>query len=99
MSSTATARPIGIEIAHWLFSQTNTTGTERIEARFAASWKIPWFEPPSPKNATTTASLPCSRRPYAAPVAIASDPATIASAPSIPFAIAVMCMLPPRPLQ
>ena len=98
-SGIATARSNGIEIAHWLFSQTKIVGAFRIEARFAASWKIPWFEAPSPKKATVTLSAPCSRRPCAAPTAIASEPPTMASAPSIPCRIAVMCMLPPLPPQ
>ena len=51
------------------------------------------------RSRATTPSRPWRRSPWAAPTAIADEPATIASAPSMPLSIAVMCMLPPRPRQ
>ena len=99
MSSTRVTAEIGVEIAHWLFSHTNTTAASSTAARLNASCRIPWFAAPSPKKQTVTPALPWIRRPCAAPTAIADDPATIASAPSMPLSIAVMCMLPPWPRQ
>ena len=89
----------GVEIAHSLFSQMNTAGADRTAPRLQASCRIPWFAAPSPKKQSTTPSRPWRRSPWAAPTAIAEEPATIASAPSMPLSIAVMCMLPPRPRQ
>jgi len=48
----------GTEIAHWLFWQTNTTGTCQTPAKLSASWQSPSLVAPSPKYAITTASSP-----------------------------------------
>ena len=44
-------------MANWLFSQTNSTGSFQMLARFSPSWKAPLFTAPSPKNATATRSV------------------------------------------
>ena len=45
----------GTSVANWLFSQTNSTGSFQIAARFSPSWKAPLLTAPSPKNATADA--------------------------------------------
>ena len=57
MSSTRVTAEIGVEIAHWLFSHTNTTAASSTAARLNASWRIPWFAAPSPKKQTVTPGL------------------------------------------
>ena len=47
----------GVDSAQWLCSQTNTAGTFQSWARLSASWKVPMFVAPSPKNATATLGL------------------------------------------
>ena len=44
----------GTSVANWLFSQTNSTGSFQMLARFSPSWKAPLLTAPSPKNATAT---------------------------------------------
>ncbi len=48
----------GIEIAHWLFWQKNTTGSSKTPAKFIASWKSPSEVAPSPKYTRTDSSRP-----------------------------------------
>ena len=52
----------GTSVANRLFSQTNSTGSFQIEARFSPSWKAPLFTAPSPKKATATRSALSSRK-------------------------------------
>ena len=47
----------GVDSAQWLSSSTNTAGTFQSCARFSASWNVPMFVAPSPKNATRDARL------------------------------------------
>jgi hypothetical protein len=42
-------RARGTEMAHWLLTQTKTTGTPKTPAKFSASWVMPSELAPSPK--------------------------------------------------
>ena len=86
-------------MAYWLFSQMYTTGSFQIAARLADSWRIPWFNAPSPKKQRVTSSRPASWAASAAPVASPMPPPTIPFAPRIPASTSAMCMDPPFPLQ
>ena len=46
------------DMPYLLFSQTKTTGSFQIAARFTASWKAPSLAAPSPKKHATTWSSP-----------------------------------------
>jgi hypothetical protein len=48
-SSTEETRFQLVPMPHWLFSQTETSGSFQILARLSASWKAPWWMAPSPK--------------------------------------------------
>jgi hypothetical protein len=48
----------GTEIAHWLFWQTNTTGTCQTPAKFSASWKVALGRGPVAEVRHDTASSP-----------------------------------------
>ena len=64
----------GVDSAHLLSSSTNTAGTFQSCARLSASWNVPMFVAPSPKNASATRGSPRSWKASAAPV-IAGRPA------------------------
>ena len=64
--------------------KTKTAGTFQSWARFSASWKVPMFVAPSPKNATPTRGSPRSLNASAAPVMAGSPPPTTAFAPRFP---------------
>ena len=55
----------GDEMAHWLFSQKNTTGALKSEAKTNASLTSPSSVAPSPKYVTTASSVPSSWTPIA----------------------------------
>ncbi len=46
---------IGVEIAHWLFTQKKTVEVLRTDAKFMASWKSPSDVAPSPNHASEEA--------------------------------------------
>ncbi len=48
-SGTAPGRFVGVEIAYWLFSITNTTGSVNEAAQESASSVSPWLVAPSPR--------------------------------------------------
>ena len=52
--SQAYSRCVGVEYAHWLLSQTNTTGSWRTPAKFIASWVSLRADAPSPNQPTAT---------------------------------------------
>jgi alkanesulfonate monooxygenase SsuD/methylene tetrahydromethanopterin reductase-like flavin-dependent oxidoreductase (luciferase family) len=83
----------------WWVAGTGERRTIPIAARFADSWKAPWFAAPSPKNDTATWSVPSCFAVSAAPVAIGMPPPTMPFAPRFPFEVSAMCMDPPRPRQ
>jgi hypothetical protein len=87
----------GTEIAHWLSSQTKTTGNRHSAARFSDSWNDPWLAAPSPKKATATQSRPSFFAASAAPQAGGR------LAPMMPLQLkrcsaSNRCMCPPLPL-
>ena len=57
-SGTAVMTSTRADIANWLFSQTKTTGSFQIAARFIDSWRMPWFSAPSPKKQTDDPAVP-----------------------------------------
>src|SRR5213595_2429217 len=82
--SVANSRCVGVEYAHWLLSQTKTTGSLRTPARFIASWQSPRAEAPSPNQPTATRFSSRIRNASAQPTAtgsIAGRWLTIASRP------------------
>ena len=92
-------RSRGVNSPYSLFSHTNSTGSDSAAAMFAASWKAPMFEAPSPKNTTETRSLPRYLFAKPAPTAIGTPPPTMPFAPSMPRSRSQMCMEPPLPPQ
>ena len=94
----ATEYSKGVDSAYLLFSHTNMTGRFHILARFIDSWSAPWLEAPSPKNTTLTLSVPFTFAVSATPVATGMLDPTIPLAPSIPFPMSAMCIVPPLPL-
>ncbi len=89
----------GVDSANWLFSQTNTTGSFQIAARFIASCVVPCSAAPSPKKHATTARLRSVLAVSAAPAASGGPPPTMPFAPSMPRDTSAMCIEPPLPLQ
>src|SRR5213083_1449699 len=88
--SHAYSRCVGVEYAHWLLSQMNTTGSLRTPARFIASWQSPRAEAPSPNQPTATRRSSRIRKASAQPTAtgsIAGRWLTIASRPSFESAM------------
>ena len=99
MRSTDVVARYEVVSAYWLFSHTKTTGSRHTAARFSDSWKTPWFEAPSPKNATTTVSSPRSFAASAAPHDSGIDAPTMPLAPRMCRSRSAMCIEPPRPRQ
>ena len=58
---------------------------------------MPWFDAPSPKNATATPPSPLSFDASARPQISGGPPPTIPFAPSMPFDRSAMCIEPPLP--
>ena len=71
----------GSEIAHWLFSHTNTTGSFLTEAKFIDSWKTPSSVAPSPKKLTASSPPPFICAANAAPTAMGIVALTIGTDP------------------
>ena len=82
-----------------LFSMMKTTGADHTEAMLSASWNVPMFVVPSPKNVSATRSSPWSLAESAAPTATGSPAPTIAKAPIRPREKSVKCIEPPTPPQ
>ena len=78
---------------------TKTTGAFHTAAMFSASWKVPMFVAPSPKNVIAAESVPRSFAESAAPTATGSPAPTIANAPIRPREKSVRCIEPPTPRQ
>src|SRR3954464_8793561 len=76
----------GADSAHLLSSSTNTAGTFQSCARFSASWNVPMFVAPSPKNATATRGSPRSWNGGAARLAAEVEPERCACAGGQPAA-------------
>ena len=74
----------GVDSAHLLFSTQKIAGTFQSCARFSASWNMPVFVAPSPRNATATLGSLCCLNAYAAPAMIPSPPPTTAFEPMLP---------------
>ena len=88
---------------HWLFSQTNSTGSFQVTARLTDSWKMPSQAAPSPKK---TATMPPGSVPAppivwasATPGASDSSPPTMVEVSTTPSSFAEMCSEPLLPWQ
>ena len=95
--STAVTSWIDVYSMYRLFSQTNTTGSFQITAKFSASWNAPMFVVPSPKKHTATCSVPRYCADQAAPFAIVRCAPMIAYEPSMLCFTLVKCIEPPLP--
>ena len=80
-----------------MFSATKIAGRFQIEARFSDSRVVPWFDAPSPKNATATPPSPLILDARARPQISGGPPPTMPFAPSMPLDRSAMCMEPPLP--
>ncbi len=98
-SAISIALSVGVYSPYMLCSQTNTTGSCRAQAMFAASWNAPMFVEASPKNATETWSEPLYLLRNPAPTAIGTPAPTMPFAPSMPSDRSLMCIDPPLPWQ
>ena len=76
-----------------------TTGAFHTDAMFSASWKVPMFVAPSPKNVRATFGWPRYLNDIAAPTAIGMPAPTMALAPMLPLLVSMRCIEPPRPLE
>ena len=74
-------------------------GSLSTAEKFSDSATVPWFEAPSPMNASATPPVPSVFCVSAAPTAIGGAPPTIAFAPSMPLRRSAMCIEPPLPWQ
>src|SRR3982750_1468236 len=70
--SVANSRCVGVEYAHWLLSQTKTTGSLRTPASVIASWQSPRADAPSPNQPTATRFSSRMRNASAQPTATGS---------------------------
>src|SRR5205085_2772612 len=89
----------GVDSAHLLSSRTKTAGTFQSCAMFNASWNVPMFVAPSPKNATATRGSPRSWNASAMPVICGRPPPTTAFAPRFPRSTSYRCIEPPYPCE
>src|SRR5205085_1614332 len=89
----------GVDSAHLLSSRTKTAGTFQSCAMFNASWNVPMFVAPSPKNATATRGSPRSWNASAMPVICGRPPPTTAFAPMFPRSTSYRCIEPPYPCE
>ena len=85
----------GVDSAHLLSSSTNTAGTFQSWARLSASWNVPMFVAPSPKNARATRGSPRIWNASAAPVMCGRPPPMTALAPMFPRSMSYRCIDPP----
>src|SRR5213592_4735797 len=95
--STAYSRCVGVEYAHWLLSQMNTTGSRRTPAKFMPSCASPRAIAPSPDHATATRFSSRIRNASAQPTetgSIAGRWLTIASSPRRASAMWTLPSLP-----
>jgi hypothetical protein len=95
--SVANSRYVGVEYAHWLLSQTKTTGSLRTPASVIASWQSPRADAPSPNQPTATRFSSRMRKASAQPTAtgsIAGRWLTIAISPRLESAMWTLPSLP-----
>ena len=88
---------------HWLFSQTYSSGSFQVTARFTDSCRMPSQAAPSPKN---TAVMPPASVPAlpifcasATPGASESSPPTMVEVSTTPSSFALTCSEPLLPRQ
>ena len=96
-SSSGVVARSGLYSPYRLFVMMNTTGASQIAAMLRASWKVPMFVAPSPKNDRATFGLPCIWNATAAPTAIGKPAPTMALAPMLPLLKSMRCIDPPTP--
>src|SRR5581483_8225361 len=96
--STAYSRCVGVEYAHWLLSQTKTTGSARTAAKFIPSCVSPRAEAPSPNHATATRFSSRMRKASAQPTATGSIAGRCETIAIRPRRASAMWTLPSRPL-
>ena len=87
----------GLYSPYRLLVMMNTTGAFQIAAMFRASWNVPMFVAPSPKNVSATFGFFCIWKATAAPTAIGRPAPTIALAPMLPLLKSIRCIEPPTP--
>ena len=89
----------GLYSPYRLFVMMNTTGVFQTAAMFSASWNVPMFVAPSPKNVRATFGFFCSLNESAAPTAIGSPAPTMAFAPMLPLLTSMRCIEPADPAR